>query len=195
MNQTAVQLQSFDAEYVQRLTAGDAGAEDHFAAYFGKLLNIKLRVRLRSPQMIEDVRQETLLRVLQILRQKHGVERPERFGAFVNAVCNNVLMEFCRWEARYDPLEGSHDDPADLSVDLDAPLVDSETKQQVQRVMNELPAKDRRLLQAVYLEEMDKAEVCRRHGVDGDYLRVLLHRAKLRFRKIYEERGGLQGPF
>jgi RNA polymerase sigma-70 factor (ECF subfamily) len=44
------------------------------------------------------------------------------------------------------------------------------------------------------LEEKDKDEVCRQFGVDRDYLRVLLHRAKDKFRVLYEkDRDGLSG--
>ena len=35
--------------------------------------------------------------------------------------------------------------------------------------------------------ERDRDEVCERHEVSRDYLRVLLHRAKQRFRELYEE--------
>jgi RNA polymerase sigma-70 factor (ECF subfamily) len=183
-------FQSFDADYVRRLKEGDAAVEDHFASYFTKVLVLKLRCRLRSPELIEDVRQETLMRVLQILRTKGGVDHPERFGAFVNSVSNNVLMEFCRSEKRHDPMDEHVREPEDTRVDMDAPLINLDTKRQVQRVLDELPEKDRRLLAAVYLQERDKSEICRRQKVDPDYLRVLLHRAKGRFRKAYEEQGG-----
>jgi RNA polymerase sigma-70 factor (ECF subfamily) len=183
-------FQSFDAEYVQRLKEGDTAVEDHFASYFTKVLVLKLRSRLRSPELIEDIRQETLLRVLQILRHKGGVEHPERFGAFVNSVSNNVLMEFCRTERRLDPMDEHIREPEDTTVDMDAPLINLDTRRQVQRVLDELPEKDRRLLAAVYLQEREKSEICRRQKVDPDYLRVLLHRAKGRFRKAYTEMGG-----
>ena len=69
-----MQFHTFDEEYLRRLAEGDAVVEDHFATYFGKLLSLKLRTRIRSPQLIEDIRQETLLRALQMLRKKGGVE-------------------------------------------------------------------------------------------------------------------------
>src|SRR2546422_9267586 len=78
--------------YLRRLASGDAAAECHFSSYFGELLSLKLRVRVRSPQLAEDIRQETLLRVLQIVR-KRGVEHPERFGALVSAVWHHVQIE------------------------------------------------------------------------------------------------------
>ncbi len=178
---------SFDDQYVRRLTEGDPLIADHFTAYFGELLTLKLRMRVRSPQVIEDIKQETLLRVLQTLRNKGGVEHPERFGAFVNAVANNVMLEMLRAEQRHDPMEEGAD-PPDLSVDLDAPLVTRERKRDVDSVLSELPEKDRLLLRMVFLEEADRQEVCRRFQVDGEYLRVLLHRAKWRFRNLYAKR-------
>src|SRR5437879_13545424 len=90
--QIAWQFHSFDEDYLRRLASGDAVVEHHFSSYFGDLLLLKLRVRVRSPQLVEDIRQETLMRVLQIVRRK-GVDHPERFGAFVSAVCNNVMLE------------------------------------------------------------------------------------------------------
>jgi RNA polymerase sigma-70 factor (ECF subfamily) len=39
----------------------------------------------------------------------------------------------------------------------------------------------------MFLDELDKDQVCREFGVDRDYLRVLLHRAKMQFRAIYAE--------
>lgn len=183
-------FQSFDAEYVRRLTQGDAVVEEHFASYFGNLLFLKLRARLRSGPLIEDIRQETLLRVLAILRTKGGVKHPERFGAFVNAVGNNVTMELCRAEGRLEAVDEDGEEPLDPAVDLDAPLIDIEMKRLVYQVMKELPEKDRIVLQELYLEEMDKCEICRRHKVDANYLRVLLHRARARFRQIYLDQGG-----
>src|SRR5438477_12625321 len=95
---------SFDADYLERLASGDPTIERHFSLYFSDLLGLKLRVRIRSAQLIEDIRQETLLRVIQIVRTR-GVDHPERFGAFVSAVCNNVLMEQVRAESRHDHWE------------------------------------------------------------------------------------------
>ena len=185
-------FQRFDAEYVRRLAQGDAGVEEHFASYFGNLLFLKLRARLRSRQLIEDVRQETFVRVLQVLRSERGVEYPERFGPFVNAVCNNVLKEFCRKEAKHDAMDDSDEGPADTHIDLDAPLISRENKRRVERVLKELPEKDRDLLIEFYLKETGKSELCVRLNVDADYLRVLVHRARARFRDL--DRAGPSSP-
>ncbi len=64
-----MEFRSFDEEYLVRLMEGDVPTEEHFARYFGELIHLKLCTRARSLQLIEDVRQETLTRVLRILRR------------------------------------------------------------------------------------------------------------------------------
>lgn len=175
----------FNETYLERLRDRDFPTEQHFFKYFSELLLIKLRSRVRSAQAVEDIQQETFLRVLKTLRTEAGVRSPERFGAFVNSVCNNVLLEFYRSSGRSDQLDESAADPQDRTVDLDGALATRETREQVRKVLDRLPDKDRRLLHDVFLEEKSKDEICREFGVDRDYLRVLLHRAKQSFKAYY----------
>jgi RNA polymerase sigma-70 factor (ECF subfamily) len=78
-------------------------------------------------------------------------------------------------------------DPPDTSVDLDGMLVAKQTREHVRHTLSMLSEKDRRLLRAIFFEEKDKDEICNEFGVDRDYLRVLLHRAKQSFRTLYEQ--------
>ena len=87
---------NFDEEYVKRLRAGDAATEQHFVAYFEQLLRIKLRSRMLTSDQVDDLRQETFIRVIANLRKDGGIRQPERFGAYVNSICNHVLQEFYR---------------------------------------------------------------------------------------------------
>ena len=91
-----VEFYSFDDSYLQRLREHDFQTEQHFVAYFSKLILIKLRSRVRSSSAIDDIRQETFVRVLKVVRAEGGVRNAERLGGFVNSVCNNVLQEFYR---------------------------------------------------------------------------------------------------
>jgi len=176
-----VQRQSFDAEYVRRLIHFDKDTERDFAAYFGELLAIKLRSRLRSPDLIQDVTQETFLRVLKTLRHS-GIDNPEALGSFVNSVCNNVLFEAYRSQSRVtDPVE----ERVSEEKSADTAMADEEERTQVRSVLSEMPEKDRKILRWLFFDERDKGEVCRALQVDREYLRVLVHRAKLRFRSDY----------
>ena len=52
-----------------------------------------------------------------------------------------------------------------------------------------LPEKERDLIRWLFFEERDKDEICRELNVDRNYLRVLLHRAKARFKEQFVEQG------
>ncbi len=185
-----VQRQSFDALYLERLTNADDETERDFAAYFGELLTIKLRSRLRSAHLIDDVKQETFLRVLKAIRQKSAIANPQALGSFVNSVCNNVLFELYRSESKIaDPPE---DRPAE-GKDAEAEMVDEEDRKQVRQVLAGMPEKDRKILRWLFFEERDKNSICSHLGIDREYLRVLVHRAKLRFRADYLKRNRKTG--
>jgi RNA polymerase sigma-70 factor (ECF subfamily) len=181
-----LQFQAFDAPYVERLRSGDFRTQEHFVAYFGELIQLKLRARLRTPQAIEDVRQETFARVFAALRTPDGIRQPERLGAFVNSICNNVLLEHYRASSRDSSIEDEPEqDFPDPVIDVLGAVAARQMEEKVRQILSEMPDRDRRLIRAVFLEERDKDEVCREFGVDRDYLRVLLHRAKQSFKSLY----------
>ena len=179
-----MQFETFDSAYVERLRSGDFLTQEHFVAYFSRLIHLKLRSRLRSPQDIEDVRQETFVRVFAALRKEQGIREPERIGAFVNAVCANVLRERYRLPSG-EPIEDGHAEIPDKGVDMIDVIAFKQTQEKVREILDELPERDRRIIKEIFIEERDKDEVCRDYGVNRDYLRVLLHRAKKAFKSHY----------
>jgi RNA polymerase sigma-70 factor (ECF subfamily) len=182
-----VELFSFDRAYFDRLRAGDHAAESHFVSYFSQLVLIKLRARHFPADVIEDIRQETFLRVLIAIRKESAVQQPERLGAFVNSVCNNVTLEHYRSSTRHDQAdEDTHEIP-DKTIDLDGQLISDQAQASVRQVLAQLSEKDRDLIRAVLLDEGDKDQICRNLGVDREYLRVLVHRAKQNFKSRYEK--------
>jgi RNA polymerase sigma-70 factor (ECF subfamily) len=188
---TRLQFQTFDAAYIDALCAGDLRAQEHFVSYFTELIHLKVRSRLSSQQAQEDVRQETFARVLTTLRKQNGLRQPERLGAFVNTVCNNVLFELYRSSSRQQSLDT--DDQPELPATgaaVDDVVAARQLKDKVREILSGLSARDRSLLQAIFLEERDREEVCREMGVDGEYLRVLLFRAKKSFKSEYLKRIG-----
>lgn len=181
-----MQFQAFDAPYVERLRSGDFRTQEHFVAYFSELIQLKLRARLRSPQAIEDVRQETFARVFAALRSPGGIRQPERLGAFVNSICNNVLLEHYRSSSRSDSLDDEpRNELPDPVMDVLGAVAAKQMEEKVREILDEMPERDRRILREVFLEERDKDDVCRDFGIDRDYLRVLVHRAKQSFKSLY----------
>ena len=186
-----MQFHSFDAGYVDNLCSGDRPTQEHFVGYFTQLLQLKLRSRLQSSQAIEDVRQETFARVFSVLRKDGGLRQPERLGAFVNMICNHVLFEHYRSTSGSESLdvEGRPELP-DMGANVLDIVAARQIKDKVGEVLRGLAPRDRSLLKAVFLDERDRDEVCREFGVDRDYLRVLLHRAKQEFKTEYVKRMG-----
>jgi RNA polymerase sigma-70 factor (ECF subfamily) len=187
-----LQFFAFDATYVDKLQSGDEGTETHFVHYFSELILLKLRSRLRSKEAIEDVRQETFVRVLVILRKRDGLKQPDRLGAFVNSVCNHVLMEHYRSKTRTDSVVDTEAQDTFVSAAPSAlSLLETKDREKIVRqILTELTDRDRKLLQSVLLDERDKDEVCAEFGITREYLRVLLHRAKQAFKAFYVSRLG-----
>ncbi|MGC1458276.1 MAG: sigma-70 family RNA polymerase sigma factor [Steroidobacteraceae bacterium] len=185
-----MQFIAFDADYLERLQRGDVHTEQHFAAYFGELIKLKLRSRLASMEAIEDVRQETFVRVLTLVRANE-IRAPERLGALVNSVCNNVLLEHYR--ARGRTISSIDEVPEHHFVATETTGAGAESREAqllVRKILSDMPDRDRRLLQLVLLEERDKDAVCAELGLSREYLRVLVHRAKRSFKFSYLKRFG-----
>jgi len=193
-----VEFFAFDEVYLERLVSGDFRTEQHFVTYFSQLIQLKLRSRVQSSEIVDELKQEIFVRVFAVLRGREGIRQASRLGAFVNSVCNNVLLEHYRSSSRTTPLQQEDEEEVeipDLKVDILGSVMSGETASRVRSVLEGLGERDRRLLRAIFLEEQDKDDVCRDFQVDRSYLRVLLHRAKQTFKSqfIRKEGGGESG--
>jgi RNA polymerase sigma-70 factor (ECF subfamily) len=131
---------------------------------------------------VEDARQEIFVRVLTTLKRKDGLTSPESLGAFVNAVCNNVLLETYRSSGRTTPLDDEPGEPEAGEPSAEWRVLKSEERSRVREAIEQLPQRDRDLIRWLFFENRPKDDVCRELNVDREYLRVLFHRAKQRFR-------------
>jgi RNA polymerase sigma-70 factor (ECF subfamily) len=191
-----LQFQKFDDAYLENLRNGDRRTEEHFVHYFSELIHLKLRSRLNSRDAIEDVRQETFARVFTLLRGKEGVRNASALGALVNSICNHVLLEHYRSHSKSEAMEDASEvDIQSEETDVLDGMMSEETQKTVRQILKKLGDRDRQLLTKVFLEERDKDEVCEELGVDREYLRVLLFRAKLSFKSSYMKQRGSSGPF
>jgi RNA polymerase sigma-70 factor (ECF subfamily) len=135
-------------------------------------------------QDVEDVVQETLTRFLRAI-QDNKIRNPESVGAFLSGICNNVILEYRRrlWK----------EPPTDLDWEASQGTVAPEVelldlREEIDAAMEQLPKRDREMLQAFFLQERTKDEVCGLMGLSDVQFRVALFRAKDRFRKIYRRK-------
>jgi len=191
----ALNRHPFDVLYLERLRAGDAETERHFCAYFSDLIRLKVRARGLAASL-DDIRQETFVRVLRTVRTRDGLRDPGALGAFVNAVCGNVILETGRSRkfSGAEPPNESENVPDPSAADAEAQYITEERKFAVRRAIDSLEPRDRELLAAIFLEEQERDRVCERMGVTRDYLRVLVHRAKQEFRTQYLARSERSVP-
>ena len=174
----------FNADYVSALREGVPQVKEHFAAYFSQVLRWSLRKQAISPHLIDDIRQETFLRVLRLLNEPERLRFPERLGALVVGICNNVRREFLRGTQRWTE---HHDSSLDVKPGPEALAMQKQTRRAILKTFAQLSERDRDLLRALFVEQCPRHEVCLRLGVSEAYLPVLVHRAKARFRKLYEQ--------
>ena len=133
---------------------------------------------------VDDVVQETLRRFLSAANDGKMRNR-ESIGAFLNGICNNVILEYRRRLWR-DPQLEVNERGAEQSVAPEAEILD--LRQDIDAGLAQLSQRDRFILCAFFLEEKTKEEICREIPLPEDQFRVALFRAKERFRRIYRKR-------
>jgi RNA polymerase sigma-70 factor (ECF subfamily) len=153
----------------------------------------RLRLKLRYKVLyhvghgcadVDDLVQETLARFIRA-DQRHQIRNTEEFGAFLNGVCRNVILEYRR-RVRREP-----------GLDMDSPLPDTgirpdaeilEMRDAIDSGLAELAERDRAVLRALYLDGKEKDEICQEWAMTDAQFRVVLFRAKERFRRAYGDR-------
>jgi RNA polymerase sigma factor (sigma-70 family) len=137
------------------------------------------RVGFACPD-VDDIVQETLTRFLSA--EAGRLQKSEASGAYLNGICQNVILEYRRRWARDTPVAGR------LPESPDARLAETELfemRQAIAAGLQELSPRDRQVLRAFYLEETPKREILAIAGLTDENFRVVLCRAKERFRQIY----------
>ena len=150
----------------------------------------RLRLKLRYKVLyhlghgcadVDDLVQESLARFFRA-EQKQLIRNPEELGAFLNGVCRNVILEYRR-RIRREP-----------NIDPDMPIPDNgirpdaeifEMRDSIDNGLKELAERDRAILRSLYLEGREKEDICREWGMSDAQFRVVLFRAKERFRRVY----------
>ena len=151
-------------------------------------LRLKLRCKVRyhvggvCPD-VEDLVQETLVRFLRFAKEER-IRNPANVGAFLNGVCNNVILEYRRRIWRDDP--GTRE-VSDGGYSAQAEVELMEVRAAIEAGLAQLADRDHAILRYLYLEDRSREEICRVLGLTDAQFRVALFRAKDRFRKIYKE--------
>lgn len=139
---------------------------------------------------IDDLVQETLTRFLLAVKEDK-LRNPEALGPFLNGICRNVILEYRRRSMREAPMPEVIPEPPAQGMPEDGLL---EMRQAIALGMEQLASRDRQILTAFYLEEKTKEEILTLTGMSDENFRVVLCRAKERFRTIYNQQTKHSGP-
>jgi RNA polymerase sigma-70 factor (ECF subfamily) len=132
---------------------------------------------------IDDIVQETMVRFI-VATQAEKIQKPEAVGAFLNGICRNVISEYRRRNMRDEPMPELIPEPPSKGIQ-DSDLF--ELREAIGQGLEQLSERDRRVLRSFYLEEKSKEEILKQTGMSDENFRVVLCRAKERFRAIYLE--------
>lgn len=182
-----------DGDFIRRLLEGDIEAQKEFCSRFGALIFAKAVNRGFAPEDAEEISQETLIRTLESIRKKGGLQVPEQLGAYVHATANNVIAHFWRERLKHSdlPEEASVTDKRAAFEDgsPESGIWNYDFRTQCYHVLNAIRPRYREVLNDYYIKEMDRKALCEKMGITSGHCRVLLHRALQAFAKKAEEMG------
>lgn len=172
----------------RRIAVGDSAAEGELVARYSQGLSYLLRRLTGSPELAEDLHQETFRIVLTRLRQR-GLDDPAGLAAFLRGTARNlVVAERRKWSRRKtegdeeELSQAIHPAPGQLS----SVLLDEEART-VRQLIRELPtARDRELLLRFYVAEEEKESICAHLALDRQHFNRVLFRARQRFKELFE---------
>jgi RNA polymerase sigma-70 factor, ECF subfamily len=174
------------ATLAPRIRAGDRSAEDELVRAFSRGVRVILRHVARDPALVDDLHQETFRLGLERIRA--GALRDEaQAGAFLAGLARNLAIEHFRKARRTVPedeagLERTPSPAASATEQLER----EEDARRVARVLEALPTeRDRAVLRRFYLGQEDKDALCEELGVDRLQFNRILHRARERFRALW----------
>ena len=132
---------------------------------------------------VDDIVQEALARFLVAAREQK-IQNPLAMSAYLNGICRNVISEYRRRNLRDEPMPEVVPEPPGKAI----PEIDLfELREAIARGLDQLSERDCRVLRRFYLEETSKEELLKQTGLTDENFRVVLCRAKERFRAIYVE--------
>lgn len=163
------------ASLARRIAAGDAEAEAELAAVFYPRVRLFASVRLGGADTASDIAQDTILAVLQALRQGR-LQNPITLPAFVLGTAHHLVSNHHRTVAR--SLEVLDDPPAlPAEVDQDWAYFEGERRAAVRRALGRLNAIDRRILLLTLVEGLKPREIAPVVGLSAEVVRTRKARA------------------
>lgn len=179
-------------ELVARIRAGDGRAEEELVERYGRAVRVILRQLLRGGPEAEDFFQDTFRMALEKIRRGE-VREPQKLASFVAGLARNVAIDHFRIKTRRrtDCDSETVARVARSGPDQLGSLLLGEKTALVRKLIGELPTdRDRQVLYRFYIAEEEKEQICDDLGLSSLHFNRVLHRARQRYRQLYESVAG-----
>lgn len=174
--------------YMARAQAGDRQAYAQLLQTLVPVIRAIVRKQVADTVLTEDVIQEVLLTLHRI---RHTYDPASPFLPWLVAISHARAVDALRRRWRRDRREVVEDDTAlrvaDNALELQADLRD--VGEELDGFLNQLPARQRQLVEHVHLQEMSLVEAAQANNLSVSAVKSLLHRALTTLRRYGASHG------
>lgn len=149
---------------------------------YGRELTHYLRAMCNSPEVAEDLMQETFCKALLSLPDSHTNVR-----AWLYTVARNLCMDHFRQTSRFAEGEVSEDQPD--GFDMEETVFQGIRNQALANAISRLDKRKRELITLQYFSDLTVKEIAALTGLHPENVRVLICRAKKEIKSYLEEQG------
>ncbi len=175
-----------DAELLQAARSGDAEAWRSLYQRYLPAVWRQAYARISDIHAAEDVSSEVMLALLRNIRE-FKIDSPNIGGWLRSVVEFKAADHFRKLVRNRDHLQEFARQPNDREVAMpSAPLETGETRSLVLQALDQLPPRQREVLECKYLEALSVRDIASRVGETEKAVESLLYRARLEFRRLYE---------
>lgn len=173
---------------MRRAQEGDRAAYESLLLDSAGLVRERARRRGIRPDRVDDVVQEALVSVH---RARHTYDPARAFLPWLHAIADHRIADAFRGQRRRREVEVGEDDPVLESVPAPAEETDPLLKDGLRSALDALPARQRRVIEMMKMEDRSVREVSEELGISEASVKVLAHRG---YKKLRERlRGWFDG--
>lgn len=164
---------------MERAQAGDRLAYTRLLHALVPVIRSQVRKQLNDEPLVEDVIQDVLLSVHRV---RHTYDPAFPFLPWLLAIISARSVDALRRRGRYQHWEIHHDVMPEAAV---TPLsYDEDSRQELAGYLEQLPLRQREMVEHVHLREMSLAEAAAHHDLSITAVKSLLHRALKNLRRF-----------
>jgi RNA polymerase sigma-70 factor (ECF subfamily) len=178
--------------WLQRITRGDADAEEELVHRYKDGIAIIINRIVRSESDTEDLSQETFRIALEKIRDGE-VREPDRLSGYICSIARNVAIEHVRKIRRATNQEeiDQAEQIRDPQPDQFEQLWRKQRAEIMRQMINELKSeRDRKVLFRYYIAEEEKEQICEDLGLTSLQFNSVIFRALKRYKELYLKRFG-----